>query len=45
MSEECQTREMAEGMCLELLARFVLAFARLKKEKINACYAGYFVVK
>lgn len=30
-------------MCLELLARFVLAFARLKKEKINACYAGYFV--
>ena len=45
MSEECQTREMTEGTCLELLAHFVLAFARLKKDKISACYAGYFVVK
>lgn len=36
---------MAEGACLELLALFALAFTRLKKEKINACHAGYFVVK
>ena len=44
-SEERQRCEMAEGACVELLACFALAFARLKKEKINACYAGYFLVK